>query len=222
MRKRRQAVFQSGTVGVPRIGVQWNVSVNTARGIAAGLSVLLGAIVPYGQAASSPIAEASIAFEKNLPLVSFRLNDRPLTLILDSASRNCLIEAGAAAGSGIDAGERAFSSGSGGLVEVRLAHGVRLRLQRVELDPDYVVVTSLGHLRFGRPVHGVVGLPLFRKYVIEIDYRASTVRFYSPAEYRPPATGHIIRAWMTDGPTVGGRLRLPTRLPLISRTHGSS
>src|SRR5512133_540306 len=99
---------------------------NTWR-VAAGLSVLCGAMLPVGQAVNRPVAELPLEFDKNLPLVSLRVNDSPLTFILDSASRDCVIDDKAAADAGIDAPEPAFSSGSGGMVAVKLARGVKLR-----------------------------------------------------------------------------------------------
>ena len=95
------------------------------------------------------------------------------------------------------------------MVAVKLARGVQLRQAGVEINLDYAAVTGLDHLRFKKAIHGIIGFPLFSKYIVEIDYRGSAVRIYSPKDYRPSSGGHVIRVWMTDGPTVRGRLKLP-------------
>ncbi len=187
---------------------------STARWVAAGYCLFFAAILPHGRPANAPLEELPLRFEKTLPLVSLVVNGSPLTFILDTASVDVAIDTRAAAGHGIAADTDGISTGSGGNVAVKIAHRVRLKHGRVEVIPDYVVLTSLEPLRFTTPIDGIAGLPLFRKYVVEIDYGAAVARIYAAGDYRPPADGHVFRAWLTHGPTVRGRLKLPGNAPL--------
>ena len=167
-----------------------------------------------GQTASKPLFELPIEFEKNLPLVSISVNGASLLFILDSAAASCVIDDEAAAQIGIKAGQSALSSGSGGIETVGLAHGIQLSFPGLDIDLETAVLSSLRGLEFKKPIHGVLGFPLFGKYVVELDYPGRRVRVYNPNNYQAPAAGEIIPLWITDGPTVRGRLKLPAQDPV--------
>jgi hypothetical protein len=158
--------------------------------------------------AAEPLADLPLQFEKNLPLASIRVNGTPLLFILDSAANGCVLDADAAAAIGVRPTDSATASGSGGTTTVSLARGVGLRLGGIETVPEYVVLAGLANLRFQKPVRGVLGFPLFGRYVVEIDYANRRARVFDPATYEHPAGAEALELWMTDGPTVRGRLSL--------------
>ena len=158
--------------------------------------------------AAEPVVELPLEFEKNLPLASIRVNGAPVLFILDSAAEGCVIDEKAAAAAGVRPTDSATASGSGGTTTVSLARGVRLGLGGLEIVPDYVVLTPLAHLGFEKPVHGILGRPLFGKLVVEIDYANRVARLFDAAFFQPAAGAEALKLWMTDGPTVRGRLNL--------------
>ena len=167
-----------------------------------------------GETSNKPLTELPIEFEKNLPLASIRVNGSALLFILDSAAASCVIDDVAAGQIGIKASQSALSSGSGGMVTVRLTHGIRLSFTGLEIDLETAVLSSLHGLGFKKSIQGILGFPLYGKYVVEMDYAARIVRIYSPNGYQAPAAGQVIPLWITDGPTVHGRMKLPGQDPL--------
>ncbi len=174
-------------------------------GLAAFLA--LGVLATEARAAR-PLAELPLELDKNLPLASILVNGTPVVFILDSAANGCVIDAKKAASIGIKATDSAMASGSGGMTTVELARGIRLGLGAVEIVPEFAVLTALDGLGFEKPVHGILGFPLFGKHVVEIDHAARRVRIFDSAEYQPAPEADALALWMTDGPTVRGRLRL--------------
>ena len=100
------------------------------------------------------------------------------------------------------------------MVTVGLARGLRLSFTGLEIDLETAVLSSLHGLGFKKSIQGILGFPLYGKYVVEMDYPGRMVRIYSPNGYQAPATGQVIPLWITDGPTVRGRLKLLGQEPL--------
>ncbi|HUL78778.1 MAG TPA: retropepsin-like aspartic protease [Vicinamibacteria bacterium] len=173
-------------------------------GLLVALTLLLASPLP----AADPVAELPLEFEKNLPLATLRVKDTPLVFVLDSAAAGCVLDGEKAAEMGITATDSALNSGSGGTIAVGLAHGVRLRLGGLEVVPDYTVLTPLHGLGFRKAVQGILGFPLFGKYVVEIDYAARQARIFDPERHQPAPGTEAVPLWMADGPTVRGRLKL--------------
>jgi hypothetical protein len=159
--------------------------------------------------AREPVAELPLQFEKNLPLASVRINGAAVLVILDSAANGCVLDASTAAAIGIKPTDSAMTSGSGGMTRVSLARGgVRLALGGLEIVPKYAVLMGLENLHFQEPVRGVLGFPLFGKHVVEIDYANRRARVFDPETFEPAPGAGALKLWMTDGPTVRGRLNL--------------
>ena len=73
------------------------------------------------------------------------------------------------------------------------------------------MLTGLEKLGFEKPVHGILGFPLFGKHVVEIDYANRRARIFDAATFQPAQDAEALKLWMTDGPTVRGRLNLTGR-----------
>lgn len=116
-------------------------------------------------------AELPIELHKNLPLALIHVNgSEPLTFILDSAAAHFVLDRKRAVALGLKIAGTAESSGSGGSVLVELVHDVRLNMNGVEIVPERVLAFDMEQLSFRHAVDGILGLPLFSKYVVEIDY----------------------------------------------------
>jgi hypothetical protein len=147
--------------------------------------------------------------EKNLPLVQITVNGaEALTFILDSAAGGCVIDRERAAALGLVQSGSGMSSGSGGLQQVGILHDVRLSLGGIEILPSSAYAFDMKALAFQSRVDGILGFPLFGKYVVEIDYPGSRVRIFQPDSYRPSPTAEVLPLRMTIGPVVRGSIRL--------------
>lgn len=153
--------------------------------------------------------------EKNLPLVQVTVNGaQTLTFILDSAAANCVVDRARAAALGLNESGSAISSGSGGAQQVGLLVGVHLNLGELEIRPPRSITFDMKSLAFQSPVAGILGFPLFGKYIVEIDYPGSRVRIFQPGSYQPSPTADMLPIRMTIGPVVRGSIRVRGQRPI--------
>lgn len=156
-----------------------------------------------------------LTFEKNLPLVQISLNGtRGLTFILDSAASGCLIASERAAAMGLKPVGNALGGGSGGLQQVGIIPGLRLVLGDLQLTRTDCYTFDMRTLGFHSRVDGVLGMPLFGKYIVEIDYPGSRVRIFKPQRYQPPPNAEALPLRITVGPIVRGRIRVRGKEPI--------
>lgn len=156
-----------------------------------------------------------MTMEKNLPLVQISVNGaQRLTFILDSAASGCLIASERAEALGLKPVANAISGGSGGFQQVGVIPGVHLKLGGIQLPPTDCYTFDMKTLRFKGPVDGVLGLPLFGKYIVEIDYPGSQVRIFSPRGYQPSSKAEALPLRMSVGPIVRGRIRVRDKEPI--------
>jgi hypothetical protein len=67
----------------------------------------------------------------------------------------------------------------------------------------------------GRPLDGLVGLDLFTRYVVEIDYLDNKIRLCDPKAYIYSGAGESIPLTLRDGHFfVAGKIEMPDRPPL--------
>lgn len=175
--------------------------------------LLLSAIAPAAEP-RWPI-ELPLRIEKNLPVAPIQVNGgHTLYFILDTAAADCVIDRDRAAAIGLGSAGSAISSGSGGDQQVGLFEGVRLDLGGVEIRPARCLAFDMKALKFQGRVDGILGMPLFRRYVVEIDYPGARARIFSPKAFRPPANAEMMPIHLTTGPVVVGSIRLRGRAPI--------
>ncbi|MDX2153165.1 MAG: retropepsin-like aspartic protease [Bryobacteraceae bacterium] len=151
--------------------------------------------------------EHPMAMEKNLPLIEIQVDGgEKILFMLDSAAAGCVIDTARAAALGLAVQADGMSSGSGGTQKVGVRGAVRLTLGRIEVRPPQCVTFDIRALKFKGPVEGILGLPLFREYVVELDYPGSRVRLFPPRVFQPPARAQAIPIRMTIGPVVRGTI----------------
>ncbi|HTP30598.1 MAG TPA: retropepsin-like aspartic protease [Candidatus Acidoferrales bacterium] len=175
-----------------------------------GISLVLGAIAT----AAEPqwLVDLPLTMEKNLPLVQITVNHgKPLTFILDSAAGGCVIDSERAQAIGLEPSATAMSSGSGGLQPGEIITGLVLNLGGLEIQPARCFTFSMKSLTFRSAVDGILGMPLFRNYVVEIDYPGSHLRIFKPDSFQPAPSAEIFPLRMRIGPIVRGSIRVRGR-----------
>jgi len=159
--------------------------------------------------------ELTFTMEKNLPLVQVSIGDvHNLTFILDSAAAGCVIDRDRSAEIGLAASEPAMSSGSGGLQPGEVITGIHLNVGGLEIRPERCFTFDMKALKFRGSVAGILGMPLFRKYVVEIDYPSFHVRVFQPEGYRAPSNAEVFQVRITTGPVIRGSIRVHGREPI--------
>jgi hypothetical protein len=124
-------------------------------------------------------------------LLDARVNGRPSTLVLDTGSGACCIDAEWGREQQFVVGREAKAVGTGDvgirlttLESLSLGNGVELRNEMAALVPLHDV--SAHH---GCRIHGTVGFPIFSKYVVEIDYAARVLRLHEPQSFQYEGRG---------------------------------
>lgn len=176
---------------------------------------LLAQITTATAAEPRPPVVLPMRMEKNLPLVQVAVNGaRTLTFILDSAAAGCVIDRERAAALGLTVSGSALSSGSGGAQQVATLSGVHLNLGGIEIRPPLSFAFDMKSLGFKGTVDGILGFPLFGKFIVEIDYPGSRVRIFHPDSYRPSPHAAVLPLRMTTGPVVRGSIRVRGKEPI--------
>ena len=141
-------------------------------------------------------------FNSNLMIIPVRVNrSQPLYFIMDSGVQACILT------------ELAI----GDELNLRYARRVKLRglgvggdieaLQSVSntflIDNKikgtrqfmFVMLQDIFHLssKLGRQVHGLIGYPVFKDFIVQIDYHRKYVRFLNPRRYQPKVRRRTIR-----------------------------
>lgn len=120
-------------------------------------------------------------------------NSEPLWFVLDSGGGSgFIVDRRRADSLGLELHGKTTSTGAGeNYFDVTFANNVRLALAGVEFPAQSVRVISLSLLEpfAGRALDGVIGLGLFSRYVVEIDYAARRVNLYDPHSYQYKGSG---------------------------------
>ena len=145
----------------------------------------------------------------------------PGTFILDTGAGTSPLDDRYAKGLGIRGQPGGRAVGAAGSVEMLLATGVTYRFNGVEIIPDRVALLPLEpvSLRLGRPVVGVLGRDVFRRFITEFDYANSLVTLHPPGAYQAPAGAVAIPFEMAHGglPRVDARVTLDDGRTLDAR-----
>jgi hypothetical protein len=139
-----------------------------------------------------------------------------LTFILDSAAAGCVIDGESAAELGLKEAGTGLSSGSGGTQAVGLLSDVRLNLGGLEIRLPSAYTFDMKALRFHGHVDGILGMPLFGRYVVEIDYPGSQVRNLRAESYRASPKATVFPLRMTVGPVIRRNIRVRGKEPIFT------
>ena len=131
-------------------------------------------------------------------------NSQPMWFVLDSgASFPFVIDSKRARVLGLKLqGHLTLEGGAGpGAYEVTRTRGVSISLADLKFTNQTAVVSALDSLeaQFGRPLNGLVGLDMFTRYVVEVDYVGKEIKLYEPQTFAYSGAGESIPLTLRDG-----------------------
>jgi predicted aspartyl protease len=154
-----------------------------------GFMLLLSSVagLGYSQTRSAPI-EVPFEFVANQIIVQVKIGGKgPYSMLLDTDTDPSAIDLATARELGLRLDARSFPASGGGAD----ANLVQLtRLSTVELGTVIAKDVSAGAIdlkklaaKLERPIHGVLGYSFLRDRIVQIDYAASKIRFYTETPY---------------------------------------
>lgn len=128
-----------------------------------------------------------------------------MPFVLDTGASTSVIDTAAAARLGLKVGSTENATTGGGTVASARISGARASIGSLVWNGLPLVAIDLAGLRagLGHPVEGVLGYDVFARYVVEIDYVASAVRFHDSTRWQPPDGADRVS------------LLLPEQIPLV-------
>lgn len=158
-----------------------------------------------------------------------RINGVPATLVLDSGSGMCALDAEWAHGLDLELGAKNGQAVGTDSTPISVARMRSLVLgDRVELRDEPVALVPLRDVsaRHGRVVHGTIGFDFFKRYVVEVDFAARVLRLHDPATFAYDGPGERIpidlskRVPVLRAELVVDEMTVPVRLLLDLGTGG--
>ena len=130
-------------------------------------------------------------------------NSQPLSFYLDSgASFPFAIGTNKATALGLKLDEQFLMGGGAGpnLAVVSKTSGLNIALNHKTFTNQRAAVLDLRTIeeQLGRPLHGLVGVELFLKYVVEIDYTSRLLKLYDPQSYVFSGNGESVPLALRD------------------------
>lgn len=145
--------------------------------------------------APQPIATLPIDLYHNRVYVPVEINGHQFSMVLDSGAALSGLSQAAAQTLQVKIAGKAQLAGNGeSRVPISLAKDVTFRLGGTELVEKSVAIIPLQDLEAheGRPIAGIVGVGLFRRYVVVTDYAARTLALYDPESFAYTGAGQIV------------------------------
>ena len=141
----------------------------------------------YAQSRSAPI-EVPFEFVGNQIIVQVKIAGKgPYSMLLDTDTDPSAIDLATARELGLKLDSTRLPAGGGG-TEARLVQ--LTRLSTVELGAVVAKDVPAGAIdltklaaKLERPIHGVLGYSFLKDRIVQIDYAASTIRFYTVTPY---------------------------------------
>lgn len=133
-----------------------------------------------------PLASVSFELYHNRVYLPVSVDGRVITMILDTGAADSGLSDAVAKSLGIKLAGSAQLVGNGESDQrVSLARNVLFDVGGAELTEKTVLIVPFGGLeaREGRPIAGVLGLDLFRKYVVVLDYERKQVSLFDPKHF---------------------------------------
>lgn len=130
-------------------------------------------------------------------------NSQPLSFYVDSgASFPFVISANKATALGLKLEEHFLLSGGAGpnMAELSKTSGLTIALDHKTFTNQRAAVINLREVeeQFGRSIDGLIGIDLFLKHVVEIDYAARLLKLYDPQSYTYSGKGQSVPLALRD------------------------
>ena len=153
------------------------------------LLIALACCCVFAQAKSpAPVVEIPFDFYRSEIIVQVKVNGKgPFNMMIDTGTDPSAIDLATAKELGLKL-HGLGHPGTGGGTETNLSYYAQLPLVEVgglsvkNLDALAIDLSKLS-ARLGKPLHGVLGHSLLNKRVVQIDYPARVLRFYSQSPF---------------------------------------
>jgi hypothetical protein len=158
------------------------------------------------------------------------VNGRSIKMILDTGALLTGLGQAATKSLQLPKGEKAYLKGNGeSNLPITITKNVTFRLGGVDLLEKSVVIVPYEDLEAheGRTIDGVLGVDLFLRYVVEIDYAARTLALYEPKDFVYPGSGQKVPldqgndALFNASISVPGGGSIPAKLSVDSGTYSA-
>ena len=181
----------------------------------------VGSAVATAADATHTMPTQSIPFEfvSGRILVPARVNDsRPATLMLDTGYSVNMLSGELAEALGLKRTGRITIVGIAGEESADQFEGVTFHLGSASYKPRRVAALPASYQRHWRKRDGVLGAGFFRRFVVEIDPKAGTVRLHEPESFRYSGSGEMVPFRMPQStPVVEGAIVRPDQAPIEGR-----
>jgi hypothetical protein len=182
---------------------------------------LLGATV-----LAQSIARCGIEMQGNAMFIKGTIgNSKPIDLVIDSGSIRTSLDETLATRLGFDLSLKAQSGGGNGRQEISVLRDVEVSLCGKSVTDPVVVVYPLGFLSKAvrRQVDGIVGIEIFRRYVVVLDYPGRSLEVIEPQSFSYSGSGIAVPVlydqrlpYLSGSVTPFGSDAIPVRLMVDS------
>ncbi|HSE62327.1 MAG TPA: aspartyl protease family protein, partial [Thermoanaerobaculia bacterium] len=190
------------------------------RRVATGLVLVAALLAHPGSrvAAADPpraIADVPFALNGHVIFLPVSVNGSPAgSFVLDTGAQGSSLNTRTANTLRLPLGRGGTSHGAGGAVASHRLTGVTLGVGEARLEKLDLAAIELAPLESntGRPIDGILGSDLFRRYVVEIDYETKLMRLYEPSGFEAEGRGASLPLRFEDQhPYVRAAVTLPGR-----------
>ena len=167
-----------------------------------------------------PQALSHIPFEMNSNhvLMQGRINDSgPLWFTLDTGAGISVINTRKARELGIQMSANGRARGAGGTAESSRLNKVTLSLPGAELKNLTLAATPLDSLEevSGRSMDAIIGVELFQRYVVEVDYESKFITLYDPQQFVYKGAGESLPlTFFNNHPYIHGKILVSGLAPI--------
>ena len=137
---------------------------------------------------------------------------------LDSGAGMTAIDLTLAKAAGLEGSGQFNATGTGGSTTVQLANGVTIAVGDVVLNNMTVAILDLSGVAdrlLGRPLPMILGVEVFNKMVVDIDYPRRRLAFHEPEEWHYDGNGHVVPL-ISSGGGRAVRIRVEGGEPILA------
>lgn len=176
-----------------------------------------------GSAQNIPTVITSFDLIKDHVLLSVDVNGKgPQWFVLDTGASGYVMSLEGARRLGLRLDrireERDRGVGEGTTETSSLKGKISLRIEGKGIADAKLPVVSMDDIEqfLGRPIGGMIGAPLFQKYVVEVDYANHVLKLYDPGTYVYRGKGYVIPVSPQGTPSFRATVVLPSGEALVA------
>lgn len=177
---------------------------------------------PALPASGAPVARLPFQLFHNRIYLPVAINGQPgFTMVVDTGSSASGLSRRTAASLHLRLSHRAQVTGNGNqTLRIRLTRNIHFAIGAASLDEKTVAVVPMQSFeRFeGRQVAGILGVELFRRYVVVLDYPAKLLEIYDPAGFHPAGHGIAVPLRLLANTAIfDAAIQVPNRPPILTK-----